>query len=276
MSEAAEELLIELSDGVLTLTLNRPDKLNALTWRLMRLLRESLADAAADPGVRCVVLRGEGRGFCSGGDLRGGTDPDDPIAVKWSDDPAWSTMDQKATQVLRFADAVNLLDKMPKPTVAMVRGPAAGAGFCLAAACDFRIVSRTAMFTTAFVHSGRSGDFGGSYFLTRLVGAAKARELYMLGEKIDAEEADRLGLVTRLVDDDALDAEGRRFAERLAAGPTLAYRYIKQNLVAAETLTLTQILEMEALHMMRCSSSEDAKEASLAAKERRKPVFKGR
>ncbi|MBF9033331.1 enoyl-CoA hydratase [Rhodobacterales bacterium HKCCE2091] len=272
----AEPVLIALEDGVLTVTLNRPDKLNAIDYRMMRKLYETLQDAAGDPAVLCVVLTGAGRGFCSGGDLRGATDPDDPIAVRYENDDLWRTPEQKATQVQRFAGSVELLHQMPKPTIAAVNGPAAGAGFCLAAACDFRILSRKAAFTTVFVNSGRSGDFGGSYFLTRLVGPAKARELYMLGAKIGAEEADRIGLATKLAEEDDFAAETAAFARRLAEAPPLALRYIKQNLNAAEHLPLRQVMEMEAVHMMRTSGSADAREAALAARDGRKPKFTGR
>jgi 2-(1,2-epoxy-1,2-dihydrophenyl)acetyl-CoA isomerase len=156
-----------------------------------------------------------------------------------------------------------------------LRGPAAGAGLCLAAACDFRLAGDSAVFTTAFVNAARSGDFGGSYLLQQLVGPAKARELYLLGEKINAHEALRIGLVTRVVPDDVLATETLEFAHRLSHGPAAAYRYIKRNLNAAATMSLAQVIELETQNMLQCSQTEDAKELAKAAREGRTPAFRG-
>lgn len=273
-----EVLLKSLDSGVLTLTMNRPDRLNALTWRLMRMLREELELAAADPGVRAVILTGAGKGFCPGGDIYGGgdLDPDDPISREHAaNKELWRSYESRVSHVMRFVGASSLLHTMPKPTIAMVRGAAAGAGLSLAAACDFRIVSDKALFTTAFAKAARSGDYGGSYLLPKLVGPAKARELYMLGDRVEAHEALRIGLVTRVVPDAELEAETMKFARRLAEGPTAAYRYMKRNLAAAETQSLEEILELEIYNMQRCSATEDAKEMFLAIKEKRKPIYKG-
>lgn len=271
----SDVLLVDTRRGVRWLTLNRPDRLNALTWELMRRLHEELELAAVDPSVRVVVLGGAGRGFCSGGDLRGAVDHDDPVAREWSGSPQWQTQEQRALQVQRHHAATLLLHTMGKPTIAMVHGAAAGAGLCLAAACDFRVASEAAFFTTVFVNFARSGDYGGSYLLTHLVGPARARELYLLGDRVPADEALRMGLVTRVVPADRLQVEVETFAERLAAGPPIAYFYIKKNLHAAQTRTLAEVLEMESHHMMRCSASEDAREAALAARESRDPRYTG-
>jgi 2-(1,2-epoxy-1,2-dihydrophenyl)acetyl-CoA isomerase len=267
----------KLEDAILTITLNRPDQLNALTWEMMRILRNILEEASVDPGVRVVVLTGAGRGFCSGGDIRGREQLDaaDPISAKWSEDPAWKSLEMRTSQVLRLSTSPVLLHTMPKPTIAMLRGPAAGAGLCLAAACDFRLAGDSAVFTTAFVKAARSGDFGGSYLLQQLVGPAKARELYLLGEKIEADEALRIGLVTRVVPDDVLETETLQFAQRLSHGPAAAYRYIKRNLNAAATMSLAQVIELETQNMMQCSQTDDAKELAKAAREGRSPVFRG-
>jgi 2-(1,2-epoxy-1,2-dihydrophenyl)acetyl-CoA isomerase len=272
-----EVLSKRLDAGVLVLTLNRPDQLNALTWESMRLLQEALQLASMDPGVRVVVLTGAGRGFCSGGDIRSREqlDPDDPISACWSADPAWKTHEMRVSQVMRLSGSPVLLHTMPKPTIAMVHGPAAGAGLCLAAACDFRICSDAAVFTTAFVKAARSGDFGGSYLLQQLLGAAKTRELYMLSEKVAADEALRIGLVNRVVPAAELEAETMAFARLLAKGPAAAYRYIKRNLNAAATMTLQQVIELEAHNMVRCSQTEDARELVNAAREEREPLFRG-
>lgn len=277
-------LIQDLNEGVLTLTLNRPDKLNALNPALMRALLDAARDAADDARVRAVLLRGAGRGFCAGGDIgtdrdaKSKTEPTEAERLAAEERAAKRGPDSHEMRVnwLRTnMEAARLLHQMPKPTIAAVRGAAAGAGFALAAACDFRIVAESAKFTTAFVHVGFSGDYGGSYFLTRLLGAAKARELYLLGDKIDAQEAQRLGLVTRLVSDEQLDEEAMAFARRLAGGPPVAYRYIKRNLNAAESGTLEEVFDLEAQHMTRTAQTEDHKEAAKAFFEKRKPVFKG-
>lgn len=276
-SEAAagDVLIRSIENSILTLTFNRPEKLNAMTWRMMRLLREAVEAAAADPGVRVVVLRGAGRGFCAGGDLRGEPDPDDTVHERWGDDPVSRSYEQRVVQLQRETTGAVLLHELPKPTIAMIRGPVAGSGLCVAAACDFRIAAPDSVFTTAFVHAARPGDFGGSYFLPRLVGQAKARELYMLGAKIDAEEALRIGLITKIVAADKLEKETEKLAQQLARGPCAAYRYMKRALGAAETRSAREVQELEATGMIRCSQTEDAKELIKASKESRKPVFKG-
>lgn len=270
-------LVKEQLEGILTLTLNRPEQLNALTWELMRLLNEALEEASVDPGVRVVVLRGAGRGFCSGGDLRSREqlDPGDPVSARWAEDPVWKSVGMRASHVKRLSRSPVLLHTMPKPTIAMLRGPVAGAGLCLAAACDFRIASDTASFTTAYVRAARPGDFGGSYLLPRVVGPAKARELYLLGGKVLADEALRIGLVNRVVPDAELESETQALAGRLDRGPPVAYRYIKRSLEAAESMTLEQVIELEAYNMMQCSASEDAREVLRAARDGRDPQYRG-
>jgi 2-(1,2-epoxy-1,2-dihydrophenyl)acetyl-CoA isomerase len=273
----SEVLLKHFDAGVLVLTLNRPEQLNALTWELMRRLQEALEQASVDPAVRVVILTGSGRGFCSGGDIRSREqlDLDDPISVSCSGDPVWKSYEMRVSQVMRLSAAPLLLHTMPKPTIALVHGAAAGAGLCLAAACDFRIAADSAIFTTAFANAARSGDFGGSYLLPRLVGAAKTRELYLLSEKINAQEALRIGLVNSVIPRASFEAAALALAKRLAKGPAAAYRYIKRNLNAAETMTLSEVIELETHHMLRCSETEDAKELVNAVREGREPVFRG-
>jgi 2-(1,2-epoxy-1,2-dihydrophenyl)acetyl-CoA isomerase len=169
-----------------------------------------------------------------------------------------------------------LLRTMPKIVIAMVNGPAAGAGLGLAMACDLRVAGRSARFATGFAGVGYSGDFGGSWSLTRLVGTAKARELYFLGDIIDAGAAASIGLVNRVVDDDALRSETASLAQRIAEGPRVAYAYMKRNLFAAETEPFSDVLEMEAVHQARTAMTEDHLEASLAFVEKRRPLFRGR
>lgn len=267
-------LLIDHRQGVCTLTLNRPDRLNTLTPELMRSLHSALNEASRDPGVKCVVLAGAGRGFCAGFDLAGGSDAD-PLAAKWQDDPLWWEPEQVASRMLEDAQIPILLHRMAKPTIAAVRGPAAGSGLVLAAACDLRVASETAVFKTAFASAGRCGDPGGSYLITRLVGPAKARELYLLDEKIGAEAALAMGLVNRVVADAELEAATEAMALRFAEGPGIAYAGIKRNLNAAETGTLEETMVMEAPANARASLGHDGKEAGRAFMEKRKPVFRG-
>lgn len=272
-----QSVVSALEDAVLTITLNRPQQLNALTWKMMRRLRDILEEASVDPAVRVVVLRGAGRGFCAGGDIRNREclDSDDPVSVRWSADPVWRSLEMRTSYVLRLSASPLLLHTMPKPTIAMLRGPTAGAGLCLAAACDFRVASDTTVLTTAFVNAARSGDFGGSYLLQHLVGPAKARELYLLGDKIAADEALRIGLLSRVVADNILELETLQLARRLARGPAAAYRYIKRNLHLAATMTLPQVIELETQNMMQCSQTEDARELAKATREGRSPEFRG-
>ena len=267
-------LRIDDAEGVRTLTLNRPDRLNALTLALTRELHAALVDCARDPGVRVVVLAGAGRGFCAGFDLSGGTETD-PLAATWSDQPIWLEPEQVAARMMEDAQIPVLLHRMPKPTLASVRGPAAGSGLVLAAACDLRIASDTAVFKTAFASAGRCGDPGGSYLLTQLIGSARARELYLLDEKVTAAAALAMGLVSKLVPDNQLEAETALLATRLAKGPGLAYAGIKRNLNAAETGTLEDTMAIEGPTNARASSSHDGKEAARAFMEKRPPQFCG-
>lgn len=278
-------LLSQLEDRVLVLTLNRPDRRNAMNPALMRALTEALSGAEADARVGCVVLRGAGKGFCAGGDIGVAGDKNKSPTEKTAEQieaereaaeqRGPDTMERRVDWLRRSVEAARLLHQMPKPTVVAVHGAAAGAGFCLAAAADFRIVAQSASFVTSFVQVGFSGDYGGSYFLTQLLGSAKARELYLLGEKLDAQEAHRLGFVTRLVADDALQEQTLNFARRLAHGPGIAHRYIKQNLNAAMHSDLEEILDLESLNMTRTGMTEDHKEAAKAFFEKRKPSFRG-
>jgi len=270
-------VLSNLEGGILTLRLNNPEVRNAMSQPMgMQLLRE-LRDAANDPGVRVVVLTGVGDAFCAGADVSklGVLDPDDKVSAKWAGDPIMQGMEQRSLRIKGNGETATLLHTMGKPTIAMVRGPAAGAGMGMAIACDFRIASQTAFFTTAFSRIGASGDLGCAYYLQHLVGPTKARELMMLSDKVDAAEALRIGLVSKVVADADLEAETMAFARRLANGPPIALRYIKSNLVAAESFNMDAYLEQEARSIMRCFLTEDSREAIQAFQEKRPPVFKG-
>jgi 2-(1,2-epoxy-1,2-dihydrophenyl)acetyl-CoA isomerase len=232
-------------------------------------LAERLAWAELEPAVKCVVLTGAGQGFCAGGDVKamdgrntGGERP--PID------------EQIHRQRLNQRGTSGRLFKMPKPTIAALPGAAAGAGLGLALACDLRIMARTAVMTTAFARVGFSGDYGGTYFLTQLVGSAKARELYFLSERVTAEEALRLGLTNWVCEFDELQAKARELALRLAGGPTIAYRYMKENLNRAMAGDWDDCLDLEATHHVHCGQTADHKEAAKAFVEKREPVFTGR
>ncbi len=259
------DVIEDLDEGVATLTLNRPERMNALSPAMLQFLGDAFVRLDADPDVRVIVLTGAGRGFCSGGDVKRmaeGAIPSDSSA---------------AVAGLRAKmETTRLLYEMSKPTIAMVNAAAAGAGLVFALACDLRIAGESSRFTTAFAKVGLPGDFGGSFFLTALLGAAKARELYFTSDVIDAQQALALGLVNRLAPDAELAAVTRLFARRLAVGPAVAYRYMKRNLAAAQSRTLVEILDLEAQHQIAASGTADHREAARAFVEKRAPVFRGR
>jgi 2-(1,2-epoxy-1,2-dihydrophenyl)acetyl-CoA isomerase len=264
----SEELLYRLENRVALLTLNRPERLNALTRDMMQALLARLSACAIDDAVGCVVLTGAGGAFCSGGDVR--------AQAKVAAEGAVETPEQRTDQLRASMEASRLLHEMPKPTIAMLNGVAAGAGLSLALACDLRIAGRSARMTTAFAKVGLSGDYGGTWFLTQLVGTAKARELYFLSEVLDAAQIEALGLANKIVADTELAVETMALAEKLANGPSVALRYMKRNLNVAVSGTLAAGLDSEAYGMLRARASEDHKEASRAFVEKRAPAFRGR
>ncbi len=261
------DLIEQVKDGVAVLTLNRPDRLNAMSRPMLDALLEALPRLAEDPAVGVVVLTGAGRGFCAGGDVK---------AMAEGNELGGQTMEDRAQALRSRMETSRWLHEMPKPTIAMMRGPAAGAGLSLAMACDMRIASDTVKLGTAFARVGYSGDFGGSYYLTQLVGTAKARELYFTADLLDAQQALGLGLVNRVVADARLEEETMALASRLARGPRVAYRYMKRNMNAAETASLKDMLDLEAWNHTRTGMTEDHREAARAFVEKREPQFKGR
>ena len=259
MADRAYDTIRWAQDGPLgVLTLNRPDARNGITGFMMQELHELLQAKGADPSVRVLVLRGEGRDFCPGADLK-----------------AYAAGQGGVTPLESFNVAV-LLHEMPAVTIAAIRGACAGAGLGWAAACDLRIASDTARFNTAFLGVGLSGDMGGPWTLTRILGAAKARELYFLPEKFDAAEAQRIGLLTRLVPDDRFEAEVDAFAARLAAKAPLTLRTLKENFVAAERMSFAEFVPFEAERHSAMGQTRDAREARTAFLEKRPPVFEAR
>ena len=258
------ELIETVTDRIAVLTLNRPDRLNALSSPIVDGLLEALPRLGADPEVAVVVLTGAGRGFCAGGDVKSMAEGTSQLGL------------EDAVQRLRGRMEVSrLLHEIPKPTIAMVNGAAAGAGLAMALACDLRVASESARFITAFVKVGFSGDFGGSYFLSKLVGTAKARELYYTGDPLDASQALALGLVSTVVPDVELLDATMALARRLAGGPSIALGLMKQNFNAAENGTLSELLDLEALHQVQTARTEDHREAARAFVEKRPPIFKG-
>jgi len=258
------DLIETVADGIATLTLNRPENLNALSDDIRLGLLESIYRLGADNSVGCIVLTGAGRGFCAGGD------------VKTMAGRSARGFEERAAGIQQSNRIPMLMHNTPIPIIGMINGVAAGAGLSMAAACDIRVAAKSARFGTGFIKIGLSGDWGGTWTLTRLVGTAKARELFFTGDLIDADEALRIGLVNKVADDADLLATTMALARRIASMPRVALGYTKKNLAVAETGDFTTSLDMEAFNQARCSQMEDHREAVQAFKEKRKPVFTGR
>ncbi len=269
----SSNITYEVAAGVGVITMNKPERRNALDAAMWAGLEVALADAETATDVRCVVLTGAGGAFCAGGDVKGMAERNSSMPAVAS--PPMPLDEQIHRQRLRHRAISGALFSMPKPTVAAVGGAAAGAGLALALACDMRIASADAVLATAFGKVGLSGDFGGTWFLTQLVGPARAKELYYLGDRIDMETALRLGIVNTVVDADGFGDAWRSTAARLAAGPTIAYRYMKENINRSVSADLGTLLDLEATHHRHTSTTADHREAAQAFVEKRTPVFKG-
>jgi 2-(1,2-epoxy-1,2-dihydrophenyl)acetyl-CoA isomerase len=262
-----DDLLARVEDGVAVLTMNRPERRNALSDAMLEALARVLADAETDDDVGCVVLTGAGGAFCAGGDVKA-------MAAGAEDGISFDARVHR--QRLSHRATAGRLHDMPKPTIAALPGAAAGAGLSLALACDLRYMARGAVLTTAFAKVGFSGDYGGTWFLTRLVGPARAREMYFFADRLGAEDAERLGVVNAVFEAEALEDEVMQRARSLAAGPRVAYRYMKENLNRAEVAELGECLDLEATHHLHTGLTEDHREAAAAFVEKRAPVFRGR
>lgn len=266
------DLLQELDKGVLTLTINRPP-LNAFSPGVSAALRDALLSSEQDPNVRCIVVRGTGNTFCVGGDVGSVSDgdPDSETAV--------DAEDQHASMV-RFIrkgmEPARILHEINKPTLAIMSGAAAGSGLALALACDLRFCLDSAKLTTAFSKIGLSGDTGGSYFLTQLVGAAKARELYFMADVITGKEAYDMGLVTKIAGKENFEQAARAYAEQIAALPTVALGYIKQNINAVARGSLADVFDLEAENIVRTMETEDHQRAAAAFTKKETVEFHGR
>lgn len=265
-----DDLLAEVIDGVALITLNRPEARNAMSGPMNQALQKTLADAEVDPDIKCIVLTGAGKGFCAGGDVKGMAESGDGTVGANTIDGAIHE------QRIHQRGTAGKLFKMPKPTIAALPGAAAGAGLSLALACDMRIMASNAIMTTAFARVGFSGDYGGTYFMTQLVGSAKARQLYYLSERVSAEEALSLGLTNWVCEADELREKAMEIASRLANGPTVAYRYMKENLNRALAGEVDDCLDLEATHHVHCGQTQDHREATKAFVEKREPTFVGR
>lgn len=259
-----EHILTRESEGILTITLNRPEKLNAFVGHMRRDLAEALEHAGSDRNVRVVVLTGAGRAFCAGGDI------------------AFMAELMRRRDVEEFARILGAgrrvilaIRQMTKPVVASINGPASGAGCNLTLACDLRIASSDATFSQSFAKVGLHPDWGGTYFLPRLVTPNKACELFFLGESIDAAEAARLGIVNQVVAPEELEAATRALAERLRAAPPIALAAAKHAVYMSQKAELEEMLRYETETQLRCFESDDAHEGVQAFLEKREPRFTG-
>ncbi|HSJ36308.1 MAG TPA: enoyl-CoA hydratase family protein [Acidimicrobiia bacterium] len=265
-TESWDHFSLDITDGVATVTLDRPDRLNALTFDVYADLRDLLAELPHRDDLSVLVITGRGRGFCSGGDV-------DNIIGRLLEMDSRSLLD-----FTRMTGAVvEGIRQLPMPVIAAVNGVAAGAGSVIALASDFRLLARSATFHFLFTKVGLAGaDMGSAYLLPRVVGLARATELLMLGDRVDADEAAAIGLATRVVDDDALRAETAALARRLADGPTFAYAATKKLLTAEQDMGLSASIEMEALTQALLMTTEDHAEFHRAFTEKRDPRWQGR
>ena len=261
-----QSLLFDVQDRIATLTLNRPDRLNALGGTLRDDLYDALLTCGSDANVRAIVITGAGRGFCSGGDVKAMSERDQSGAT--------APVSERFTPI-RDRIILTMRD-CPKPIIAAVNGAAAGAGMNLALACDMRIASTAAKFSQAFVKRGLHPDWGGTYFLPRIVGIAKACELIFTGDSIDAAEALRLGIVTAVFEPEALMPEAYKLARKIADGPPIAISGAKRAIYHNQDVDLRAALEFETFAQNVSRDTEDAKEGVRAFVEKRAAVFRGR
>jgi 2-(1,2-epoxy-1,2-dihydrophenyl)acetyl-CoA isomerase len=265
------DTILSTRDGaVAILTFNRPESMNSMNPEMLANMSKVAQAAADDPEVRAVIVTGAGRAFSAGGDVKGMADGN--ASGSRTGGGIVSRVD-----VLRQQEEFSrLLQEMAKPTIAAINGHAVGAGLSVALSCDMRVASENAKLGTAFARIGFSGDFGGTWLMQRLIGPAKAKELYFSAEIIDAKRALELGLVTKVVPHESLMAEALAMAHRLASGPTLAFGRIKDNFTFGATNTFADTLQREAENMVASGRTEDHLNATRAFVEKREPSFQGR
>lgn len=264
METGTDQVLCSVEERVATVTLNRPDARNALTVPMKQALRALIPALGDDPDVGCVLLTGAGGAFCAGGDTKVMAEGPPP------------EREPRVRILKREHEIPAAIHRLAKPVIAALSGPAAGAGFALALSCDLRILAESAFVTTAYARLGLSGDYGASWFLTQLVGTAKARELFFTSARLDAQECLALGVANRLVPDAELEREATALARQIAAGPPIALRYMKENLNRALSEGLEACLDTEAERMVAGAFTEDYVEAVKAFTQKRKPEFRGR
>jgi len=270
LETGTSELLARIEDGVAVLTLNRPEVRNALSDTLSPALRRTFAALKEDRRVRAVLLTGAGQSFCAGGDVKG-------MGGKAKKPTSPLTPEEVVSDLTERQRALTgALYALPQPTLAALPGPAVGAGFSIALACDLRIAAESAFVSTGFARVGLAGDYGASFFLTHLVGTARAREFFLSSERLDAQTCQDMGLVNRVVPDDELGSEAMAWARQLAQGPTVAFAHMKANLDRALREDLDTCLAGEAEGIVASASTHDHKEAVRAFVEKRAPHFKGK
>jgi len=262
-----DQLLCEVKDSVAVITLNRPEVRNALGDTITPALRRMIRDRGQESDVGALLLTGSGTAFCSGGDIKG---------MATNSPKTATTSKQRVAQLKeRQRTLTGSLRKLRKPTIAAMPGPAAGAGLAIALACDIRIAAQSAFISTGYAKVGLSGDYGISWMLTQLVGTARARELMFTAEHVDAKECERIGLINRVTSDTALREEAFALAKRLANGPKVALRHMKDNLDDALAEPFLSALDREAERLVASARTSDHKEAVRAFIEKRNPNFTG-
>ena len=260
-----DHILVEKEDGILNIIFNRPDSRNAITRNMFEKFLNILEDCKKDNHLKAIFLQGNGGSFSAGGDVKDMANKEDN-----------SSLQEKTSSLRRIMGVSELLYSLPIPTISIINGPAAGAAFAIALACDMRIATENAKFVTAFSKIGFSGDFGGSYFLTKIVGTSKARELYYLSDMIDATKAKEIGIVNDLVESDNITEYTNNLKNKFKNLPPIAIKFMKKNLNNAELGDLDLSLNQEALYMMICSETEDHKNAAKAFVNKEKIEFKGK
>ncbi len=269
---SSEDLLGHRVGHVAVLTLNRPDRRNALSAGIYSGFETALPAIAADPSIRVLMVTGAGGAFCSGGDVKAMNENNSAPAAERNA----ITADQRIDDLRARQRQVSLaLHNLPQPVVAAIPGPAAGAGFSIAMAADVRVAAERAILVTAFSGVGGSGDFGGSWFLTQLVGSAKAKELYFMSPRMSAADAAAAGLVNQVLPDEGFADAAMEYCQRMAERAPIALRYMKENINRAETVGLAEALDAEAAAMVRTMGSADHREAAAAFVEKREAIFKG-